>query len=417
MKLAIIGGGAAGVSLVSFIACQVGDEKLPEIDLFEASDRTLRKVRASGNGRCNFTNRNMGPGFYTGSEKDFVKQGLDTFSFEQACEFFRKMGLPYRTLESGMTYPSTMKAESLCLVLEAGMKYSGCRLHTESEIVGLSKNPDGFFLKEKSKGQERPKVYGPFDAVVLASGGAYGIGEKERSCGYSLAKSLGHSISSLHAGIVGVKAEEKDFCRKLSGIKIVAGLSYGSKYIEDDILFTDYGLSGMAVFRASNEILDEVKDKNNYKIHLDLMPHISENDLFVELGLLMAKRKNWMIEDCLRGYLHKEIVVETLKKIGLDPKSEVAGIDKSEIKAWIKQIKSMEFTVTGTRNKDKGQVTCGGISCTDVDPSSLESKLCENLYFAGEILNVQGTCGGYNLHWAWTSAKLIADSIKSKLEN
>ncbi len=416
MKLAIIGGGAAGTSLVSFLAVRGRGKEIPETDLFESSQQTLRKVRASGNGRCNFTNRNMGAEFYTGSEKDFVKQGLDLFSYEEACSFFRSLGLPHRSLESGMTYPLSMRADSLCQVLEAGLKYSNCRVHIGREIVNINKDSEGFGLQAKAKDKGKPINYGPYDVVVLASGGAYGIGKKEWSCGYSLAKGLGHTVSPLHAGIVGLKVQEKDFCKKLSGLKIIAGLSYGSKYLEDDLLFTDYGLSGMAVFRASNEILDFAEEQNNYKIQVDLVPEINAEDLLEELSFLFKNRESWSIEDCLQGYLHKDILVESLKKSGLDPKAKAGGLDRRLLKAWIEQIKSLEFTVSGPRNKDKGQVTCGGIFCDQVDPISLESKLCENLYFAGEILNVQGVCGGYNLHWAWTSARLIADSIIGKLD-
>lgn len=411
MKLAVIGGGAFGVMLIGMLLSDEYNDNKIEVDLFESGERLLRKVRASGNGRCNFTNANMRSQYYTGKMANFVKHGLTEFNYSRACEYFKGLGIFSRRLESGMTYPATMKADTICSLLESRIEYSGVKVYTNTEVIGIRKNESLYYLESNSNN------FGPYDIVVLATGGAYGIGKNEWSCAYSLAKSLGHSITSLHAGIVSLKVEEADFCKRLVGEKVYAQVKFGNEIVVDDVLFTNYGISGLAILKISNKILDSLSCKEEAYIEIDLLHEYSLEYLEKEIISIVKNRENWTIIDALQGYVSKSILKETLNIIKINSERRVGEVSFNKIKEWIKLIKSLKFKIKGSRKKDHGQVTCGGISCQEIDDVSLESKISKNLYLGGEVIDVQGICGGYNLHWAWTSAYLVAKDIRKKLKN
>lgn len=402
MKIGIIGGGASG-SMAAYLLASSG----LEVDIFEKSDKMLKKVRASGNGRCNLTNEKIGRDFYTGKEKEKIEGLLSEFGYERIKDFFEKRGLLLKSLESGRVYPRTLRADTVADFFEDLLDLEQVRLIKEKEIVQI--------VQEEGKGKKLFSLissdnekFSGYDRLVLAAGGAYGLSSKDWSNGYSLAKNLGHGLSPLHPGIVSLTVKDEQYLDILKGVKIRAGLSFMGRRAVDDLLFTEYGLSGSLIFLFSNSILDILKDKGQVIIDLDLLPDYDKKYIYESMKKAMEISPQMGAQALLSLYLGREGGQVIIKRADLESHKPLT--DK-EIEKVIDLIKSWTFEIKGTRKKDRGQVTCGGLVLEDMDPLHLESKKIKGLYICGEILNVQGVCGGYNLHWAWASAAKVSESI------
>lgn len=408
MKIAVIGGGAAGLFFVGHLLDQAPDLS---VTLFEQGPDLGRKLLATGNGRCNFTNAHLSVDHYTGPSHQQLAPLLDRFDFEAVRTYFFRLGLPSVTLESGMTYPMSLSAQSLFRLLQGRLQGDHLVLHLLHEVSALDGEEGSFFLQGRVKQDQGEGFFrsGPFDLVVLASGGAYGIGKKEWSCGYSLAKAQNHQITSLHAGICGVVVSEPDFCRRAAGDKVRARVKGAGKVLEDDVLFTDYGLSGMGIFRLSNDLLEEVPSPKKQVVTLELWPQWAYEDMDCYLTSLLKKRSSWQVEDALAGLLPPRLLATSLWAVRWGGRVEES--DETQRQRWLYGLKHLSFQVEGSRKKDHGQVTCGGIALNEVDLSTMSSRKTPGLYFIGEVLDAQGECGGYNLHWAWASAWQAAEAI------
>ena len=422
-QVSIIGAGASGCML----ACCLAELGVTGIHVYEKSDRILRKVAATGNGRCNFTNEFIHASYYTGENTGFVESVLSDFGAKEAKELFRRMGLLSRTLESGMVYPHTMLARTLCQVLENSLHHQKeITVHTETPIVRLERERTaGPYTLVDEKGNRCESTH-----VVLATGGAYGIGKDERSQGYSLATSLGHTLTRLHPGIVALKVKESEICRRLQGLRqqvmltvldekqeskikkegFLTGMGTPSTreleklQFSGEVLFTDYGLSGLAVLKASNVCLDYLQQGKACSLAIDCYPSVKRHELRRFLRGLKTIRAEWSVKDALAGVLPEALMEEILQYLEISPETRMYRLKDEDFEAISRCIKHLCFHVTGAKKKDHGQVTCGGIRVEEIDASTLESRLRKNLFFIGEIMDVQGICGGYNLHWAWASA-------------
>lgn len=424
-RISIIGGGAAG----TMCACLLAEAGFTSVELFEAGDALLRKVAATGNGRCNFTNKKIGASHYTGGSYEFASEILEHFDSEAAQEMFYRLGVPAVALESGMVYPHTMSARSLCDALETRLKHAEIKVRLNTKIVRIEKpetaGPYRLFDEQGKAGE--------FETVILATGGAFGIGRDERSEGYRLATELGHTMTRLHPGIVALRVVENDICKRLRGLRCQVALTVldgeteekadsagfrealkglSAKELErisfrDEVLFADYGISGIAALKASNLCLDLLAEGKRCSVELDFYPDMKRKKLAAYLRCLCSLYSARTAEEVLCGMLPEGLAVEVLRSVGVDPGRGANRLSDEEIELVSHAIKHFRLHVTGPRKKDHGQVTCGGINTEEVDPVTLESRLRSGLFFMGEMLDVQGRCGGYNLHWAWASAARV----------
>lgn len=378
MRIGIVGAGASG-TLASALLARRGFE----VHLFE-KEEPLRKVLATGNGRCNFTNENMGPEFYTGEESEEVAELLECYSPERIKDFFLTIGVPSRTLPSGMVYPYSMRAEGLVHRLLAELEASGAYLHTGVEITSVQEKGAGFLIRADKE------FY--VDKLVLSTGGSKGLKKKDFSNGYGLAKSFGHSLTKRHPGIVALETGEA-IPRYLSGIKVEAELKIPERTVRDDLLFTKEGISGIGVLKVSNETLD--RPQGQREIAVDFLPDYSLEEV-QNMWKSLEEVYGGRPEELLEGLLPKEVIKWAYR----------------DGKHFPRNLKHKVFRIRDTREGDYGQVTCGGVPLNEVDLMNMGSKLKQNLYLIGEILNVQGICGGYNLHWAWTSAFCLAERME-----
>lgn len=411
MRVAVIGGGASGAMAALLLrradllpsAFALPEEKLhqaSEVDLFEQGTDLLRKVRATGNGRSNITNTDAKPLHYTGgkAQQKFIAPLLSRFDFRTAIDLFHRLGMRTVTLESGMTYPSTLRAETVVNLLTDAIKSAGVHFFTDTKIDQIIPQKEVFLLRQDAQ------KYGPYDAVIIATGGAYGIGKEERGTGYHLVREMGHIKTPLHPGILSLCVRETERVRALKGIKMTAGVDAG-QYTVDDLLFTDYGLSGISILRLSNAILDQVLPM---EIHVDLLPGLDWAEAVRQVTDLAVRFPKRCLASLLGGYIFQPVIARLLQEEGLEKTAPTSA----SIAHLVACAKHWPFHITGTRKKDHGQVTCGGIALGEVDPWTLESQRQKGLYFTGEVLDVQGECGGYNLHWAWTSAAAVASAIR-----
>ena len=395
----------------------IGNNSPTEILVLEKGDALLRKLRATGNGRCNFTNAHVSTQHYTGESAERTAPVLARFGFRQAVRFFSLLGIPYTTLESGMTYPMTLRADTVADRLMEWITSAGVSVRTDCSVEKLNRQ-DTCFALTLSTGERITA-----DIVLLATGGSYGIGKKEWSNGYTLAKEAGHRLTRLHPGIVPLAVRETVRTAALSGVKVKAQISAQEQCITDDVLFTAYGLSGTGILRISNRVLDALndmrqtspsrkeKEKENKAVSLtvNLLPERKEEEWLGYLSALAERFPNIALKTLFRGILPAQIVDELLIECRLSGES-ISTVE--EAARLLHRACHWDFSVIGAHKNDHGQVTCGGVDTGQWNNQTMESTLCPGLYLVGEVLDIQGECGGYNLHWAWASALAAAEAIE-----
>ena len=396
-NVAIIGGGASGLALSIFLKRYNID-----VDIFEKDDEVLKKLKASGNGRSNFTNKIIDGKYYTG-DKAFIDH-IGLFSYDDCVEFFKSLGVLSTSLESGRVYPITMQSKTVVDALRNEALDLGVNFYKNVEIKKAKKEGDYFILYGD-------KIY-KSSYLVLANGGLKGISKNSRSNGYDLARNFGHDISKLTKGITSFSVKEKDKIKNLNGVKEDSKLNLfinGRKVrsIVGDVLFRNYGVSGLSVLQVSNDASIGILNGEDVSISIDLLYQFSFQYIY-DFILEQINRSNRKKISCMfSGIVNEKIVERVLKNLRIQDRN-AKEVSKKDIKRIINELKN--FTLNLDSPKDGEQVTIGGVKSEKIK-DNLESSLIEGLFFTGEILNIQGESGGYNLHWAWTSSKIVSKSI------
>ena len=398
MKITVIGGGAAG-----FTAAITAAGRGADVVIVEKCDRAAKKILATGNGRCNMTNINAAQENYHGMNPGFVKGAIRRFWVEETLEFFSGLGILPKVEEDGKVYPYSLQAAAVSDVLRMEAERLGVKLVCDFEVSDIIKNKKGYVTVSK-KGEKIES-----DKVILASGGKASPNLGSDGSGYQLAQKFGHKLTKLYPALVQVKTDT-EYTKSLQGLKVNAKASFfeNDKLVSEasgEVLFTDYGLSGPPIFDLSRL----ASTSKNGEIFIDIMPEYSEKELFTMLSERRYSGKN--LENYFIGMLPKKLGQVLLKACGIAPLSRKSeSLSTKELAAVVKRIKAWGFKVRGTMSWNNAQVTAGGIDVSDVNPSTMESKLSDGLYLAGEILDIDGDCGGYNLQWAWSSGYLAGVS-------
>lgn len=401
-KIIIIGAGASGV-MASILLRRKGHD----VHVFERNDKPMKKIYATGNGRCNFTNRNIEFSNYHGKNNKFVMSSINNFGYKDAIGFFNNIGIKELELENGKVYPMSLQASSIVkqMVLEA--EKLGVNFYYNSYIKKISFNNRPKVVKFDNEEFEG-------DNIIVATGGRAMEKSGSDGNGYKLLQDLGHNLVDTHPGIVQLKLDNNELS-KINGTKIpgfVYLINKNKKVMKQfsDILFTDYGISGPGVLQISGEAIRQLERGKEVVISLDMLPYISE----VELTNFLKKNFNnngyKLLSESLVGIINDKIIPVIIKYLKIDD-IEVGNINKENLFNIVKSLKDFRVKVTGYKSERDGQVTCGGISTKEIDPKTMESKIQKNLYILGEIMDIDGDCGGYNLHWAWATANACANSI------
>ena len=409
--LIIFGGGASGL-MAAITAKDFGID----VAIVESTDRIGKKILTTGNGRCNISNNCIKPPFinYHSSNSNFKFSALETLSLKDTLDLFMTLGLPITAMPTGKLYPQSLQASSVVDILKMAIEDRNVPLYTACKIKTIHKDK----IFKLSTINEDYKLF-TANKIILACGGKTAPKTGSDGSGHSLAKSFGHKITSLLPGIVQLKLDYPHL-KALSGVKFdgYATLLVDDKEVKKDfgeILFTDYGISGPPILQISALASQGTYNNKKTEVIVDLLPSYTYEELenFIECHFALFGHRP--IINALIGVVNKKIIPILLKECGITnlqlPCYELTWKEKKQL---INTLKSWKFTCTGTNDFNQAQVTIGGVDTKDVNSETLESKLVENLYFTGEILDVHGDCGGFNLQWAWSSGYTAAKSIAEK---
>ena len=396
IRTAIIGGGASGM----FCAAALQDARGAVI--FERGERLGKKLSATGNGQGNVTNLSLSEKNYfsvSGDARDRLIDALARHGRADMLRFLESLGGLFLPDERGRVYPAGRQASSVTDLLRFSLAAKGVEICTDTKASALIKTPRGFRVEA-----ETPAGRECFEAerVVLCAGGKAAKNFGTDGGAYLLAKSLGHSLTPLYPSLVQLKTDTAPI-RGLKGIRVDARVSaYAGKekLAEErgDVIFTDYGLSGDAVFRISAFLTDKL-DKSKITLKLEFLPDVPARKI-IDVLTEKSRSENMLPEgELLCGIVNNQLGRAVMRICGTQ---NITGI--------VSVLKEFALPVTGSLGFDYAQVTKGGVPLSETD-NDLQSRLVKGLYFAGEILDVDGECGGYNLQWAYTSARIVADAL------
>lgn len=411
-KLIVIGGGASGL-MAAITAKDFG----ADVAIVEGTDRVGKKILTTGNGRCNISNSSIKTPYinYHSLNKDFFVPALSEFGFLETKNFFYSLGLPLVELENNKIYPQSLQASSVVDIFRLALMDRNIPVYNNFKVKNISTSKTGFKLSTGDDSIEPICC----EKLIIACGGKSAVKTGSDGSGYTLCKSLSHTITETVPAIVQLKLDSKNL-KSLSGIKFNGYASINVDGIEKrkefgEILFTDYGISGPPILQLSR-IASVMKSKsNNITINLDLMPDLSENEVSEFLENHFGAFSYREVIDSLIGIFNKKLIPILLKEAGITnlhkPCYELTWKEK---KSLLSLIKNWSFKCIDSNGFNNAQVTAGGINTHEVSNYTLESKLVNNLYFCGEILDVDGDCGGFNLQWAWSSGYVAGKSAATK---
>lgn len=399
-EIAVIGGGASGL-----MAAITAKKSGKEVVILERKDRILKKVLITGNGRCNITNVNANISNYFGKNISSVENILNRFTPQDTMDFFNGLGIVCNEENRGKVYPLSGQASSVVDALRFEAEKLGIKIETEFYVRKIEK--DGFKFKIYS--EERKKIEA--GRVIIAAGGQSYPELGSNGSGFELAKELGHSVTKLSPSIVQLKTE-KNQVKGLQGIKTdVAVTAYGdNKKIctyDGELLFTDYGISGNVVFNISF-VMPLYKD---VEFEIDFMEKFDYNEIYEMLKERKKIMSHLTMENYFNGMINKKLGQFLSKVSGIEKLSKpVKDLSDSDIRKLCTVLKKYRVKILETTGFKNAQVTAGGVSLDEVNTETLESKIVKGLYFSGEVLDVYGECGGFNLQWAWASGYIAGEN-------
>lgn len=399
--IAVIGGGAAGLA-AAITAARNG----ARVVIIEKEQRVGKKLSATGNGRCNFTNRFVAEHRYHGDNPAFTVYANERFSPADNMDFFRSLGVMAIEEDEGKIYPLSLQAAAVLDMLRLEVERLKIALKTSSAVKELLPNKKGFALKTEEDAFFAAKV-------IVACGGIASPELGGCSLGYDLLESCGHRRTALAPALVKIKTDNR-LTNALKGIKVEGvltikkrGKAVGREVGE--ILFTDFGISGPPVLHLSRCLCFE--NAEDFTVEIDLLPQFEENALF---ELLRERREllgDATLEYYLTGLVQKKVGQLLLKEV-LNCKLSrgVNSLSDGELRRVAAILKHFTLDVKGALGWKQAQVTAGGIATADFNPKTMESRIVPGLYAAGEVLDIDGDCGGFNLQWAWASGRLAGEN-------
>lgn len=402
----VAGGGAAGM-MAAITAARQGSHVI----LIEHTGRLGSKLLQTGNGKCNFTNLEMDKKYYYNENQDFVGTVLEKFTVKDTLAFFRDIGIYHRE-RNGYVYPNSETASSLQDALRQEVEHMGVTVLTECHIQAVKKEEFGFLI-ETDKGTITPFSF------ILATGSKAAPKTGSDGSGYALAKGLGHRIVKPLPALVQLTSDNK-LCKGMAGVRSTGSVTIyadGKKLAEDvgEIQYTDYGISGIPVFQVSRYAVKAKDRKEQVFAVIDMLPAFSIEELGQEIQERMKREEEKDLISFFAGLLNKKLVQAIVKSLGLDMNMTVGQAGEKKLIRILESMKAFSFHITGSRSFEYAQVCQGGVRLSEVEAETMESKICRNLYFAGELLDVDGKCGGYNLQWAWSSGYLAGmNAVKGR---
>ena len=394
MVIGIVGGGASGMTAALFAA----ENPNAQVYLLERQARLGRKLMATGNGRCNLTNLQSSLAHFHGQYPDFAKFALEAFSPEKTREWFRGMGLLTVVEPSGRVYPYSDQANSVVDILRFGLNKPNIQVINGFEVQSVRKQGEKFLISSKEESLQ-------CDKLIIACGGIAGSKLGGSMSGYQLLAKLGHKATKLRPSLVQLKSGWNGIAA-LKGVRAncrAAILHNGELFSEStgEVQFTEYGLSGPVIFEISR---DACHAPGQWSCCLDLLPDLAPEALYQELS--RRKSSNLPAQELLTGILHNRLGLVLVKNAGIRLSDSASQVSDAALKDLCQTVKAFEISLLESLGMDSAQVTAGGVLTQQFDPATMESRLMPGLYACGEVLDIDGDCGGYNLQWAWSSGRL-----------
>jgi len=390
----IIGAGAAGLC-AAITAARAGQT----VTLLEQNSKIAKKILVSGNGKCNIDNKYISTKRFHGQNPDFIEEVLKEYDFEVVEKFFTSIGLELIEGKEGKMFPMSLQASSVVELLEYEAKSAGVEILCDCTVTGIDKNTDIFTVKT-TQGIKTCKK------LLLASGSPAAPQLGGSNSGYAFATKMGHSLIPRHPSLVQLCSEET-WVKECAGVKIsgLAQLYANGEYITEkkgDLLFTNYGISGLAILDLSREVSIKLASYDYCELNLDLIPELSKEKLTNLLLHRIDKESKKSIGLWLQGIINKKLISVILSQSKCKVKIE-SDLNRKEIGKLVYAIKNLKLSINDTKGFKGAEVSTGGINTTEVNAQTMESKLVKNLFFAGEILDVDGDRGGFNFHFAWVT--------------
>ncbi len=367
-----------------------------QVLLLERQSRVGRKLLATGNGRCNLTNLQADPAHYYGDDPNFAAIALEKYSVENTLRWFEDLGLYTVAEPSGRVYPYSDQANSVVDVLRFALEKPNIQVLTGFEVTKIRKNNPGFTV---GNGEEAITC----DKLIIACGGLAGTKLGGSMSGYKLLMKLGHRCTKLRPTLVQLRSEWEAL-PSLKGVRA----NCNARIFRDhqlhsegtgEIQFTEHGLSGPVIFEISRDVCFQ---KGRWVCVLDLLPDLDQP----LLPMLQKKREtNLPAEELLTGILHNRLGRVIVKQAGIASYSPIRQLEDWELEKVCQRVCALEVLLTEPMGMDSAQVTAGGIVTAEFDPETMESWLVPGLYACGEVLDIDGDCGGFNLQWAWSSGR------------
>ena len=410
----IIGSGASGMmaAISASMQAEFSDEEI-KITLLENESVVGRKILVTGNGKCNLSNRSLSVKDYHCRDEEFVQTVLNRFDGNQTVSFFECLGLMIKD-KNGYLYPNTGQASTVNEILLSEIQRRNISLHCNTHVVNV--------LKENGIFKVMTSTFYTYeaDAVILACGSPAGGVSGADASGYSISAHLGHNIIPVIPSLVQLKSKDNCFT-SLAGIRINASVTlFGNEreYAKEtgEIQLTDYGVSGIPVFQLSGTCAELIQSDKKTELLIDFLPDEAEEDIMIylrERKKILGYKK---IGRFLQGMFPEPLCNEILKRTLLPKSSLVEEMEDEHLRLILKQIKEFNVRIYAVNSLKHAQVARGGVDIKEVCPETMSSRIVDGLFFAGELLDVDGRCGGYNLQWAWSSGFVAGTSAVNYLK-
>ncbi|MDF2820231.1 MAG: hypothetical protein K0R15_672 [Clostridiales bacterium] len=406
-RIIIIGGGAAGM-FAGIIVARNGHS----VTLLEKNEKLGKKLYITGKGRCNLTNACDMETLFNNIKTNakFMYSSLYGFNNFDAIDFFEQIGLKTKIERGDRVFPESDKSSDVLMVLESELRRLGVRIKLNSEVRDVISENGCFKSVRLRDGKELLA-----DHVIIATGGVSYKLTGSTGDGYRFAKEMGHKITDTYPSLVPFNIKE-EWTKELQGLSLrnisIRVEQEGKEIYYDfgELLFTHYGVSGPVILSASRAVIPYLKNKN-LTLSIDLKPALDNEQLDKRILRDFEMYKNKQFKNSLDELLPQKLIPVIIKITGISPEKKVTEITKNERAILLDTLKNLKCSIINLRDYNEAVITCGGINVKDINPSTMESKLVKNVYFAGEVLDIDALTGGFNLQLAWSSAYSAANSI------
>lgn len=407
-KIVIVGGGAAGM-MTGIFAARNGHE----VHIYEKNEKLGKKLFITGKGRCNLTNAGDMDTLFASviSNSKFLYSGFYSFTNEQAIDFFEEIGVRTKIERGNRVFPESDHSSDVIQAMSSELRRLHAEVHLYSEVKQILTEEEEFRSIVLLNGQKIEA-----DGCIVATGGISYASTGSTGDGYRFAKETGHRVTKLYPSLVPAEVKEA-YAKELQGLSlrnVNAVIHDGKKKVYEEfgeMLFTHYGVSGPIIISASSKV-GKILNEKTLRLSIDLKPALSFEQLDQRLIRDFEENKNRQFKNAIDKLFPAKLKPIMIERSEIDPDKKVNEISREERQRFAALIKNFDMTLMGLRDYNEAIITKGGVDVKQIDPGTMESKTVKNLYFIGEVLDLDALTGGFNLQIAWSTAYLAGNAIQ-----